>query len=628
MPDASPNGPRLLSPSQVDPTLPGLLDTIVPGAEGAVSEHTMRPPLPDSTGPIASLSGLASRIEEEVDRGAVLGEGGMGVVHLGRQRVLEREVAIKSISPHARPESARRAILLEAWAASTLEHPHIVPVHTLATDEEGNPHLVMRRIAGRTWSVYMANPELVRQEFGVRDPLAWHLSVLMAVCNAVSYAHSRGILHRDLKPDNVMVGRFGEVWVLDWGLAVRLREDGPSRLPLASDDRRVVGTPRYMSPEMARGAGHELSERTDVYLIGGILYAILTGQGPHPGREVEETLARIPDFRPHLPPGTPTRLGAIARRALAAEPKDRFASVEELRLALLTFQEERAAETLVERSMFDLDRLVQLLSQGEVDRTAAHRLFGACRFGFMQALEAVPGHPSAAEGLRRALIAMASYELSRGDAGGASVYLAEVDDPPLDLLSQRDALLDEQQRERDEAQALRASVDSRIGRRTRSFVFGLMAVAWTALPLVTWLQGQHFSYPRLLAVHGPMFLLSLGLVLWGRKSMERTSLNRTVSRALVVTQAQILATVLVGARLEMSADQVTVMYHLILCASSLLLMGIYGWRSLVCSVAFALAAGGGAIWPELLAPLSTLSHAIVLGLVVEQARRRATLGVG
>ncbi len=614
--------------SEVEATLPGLLDTIVPGPEAARSEQTIRPQHADPGAVEQALSGQASRIEQEVDLGELLGEGGMGVVRLGRQRVLEREVAIKSMSPHARPDSARRAILLEAWAASTLEHPHIVPVHTLATDDQGNPHLVMRRIAGRTWTAYLSRPEAVRDDFGVRDVLAWHLSVLMAVCNAVAYAHSRGILHRDLKPDNIMVGRFGEVWVLDWGLAVRLRDDGNTRLPLARADTRVVGTPRYMAPEMARGAGEQLSERTDVYLLGGILYAMLTGHGPHPGVEVDETLASIPRFQPHLPPGTPPRLAAIARRALAARPEDRFASVEELRLALLAFQEERTADALVERSMFDLDRLMAMLFQPEVDAAAAHRVFGACRFGFLQAIEAAPDHKAAREGLRRALLAMASYELGRGDPGSATVYLDEVEDPPIDLVAQRDALLDEERRERDEAEALRASVDGRIGGRTRTIVFGAMALAWTALPLVSWIQDAPFTYPRLLSVHGGLFLLNLALTVWARDSMGRTAVNRTVSRSLVVMQAQILATILLGARLQMSADQVTAIYHLMLCAGSLWLMGVYGKIGLIPAVAYALAAAGSAVRPELLAPLSTVSNGVVGLLVVRQSIRRDSLGVG
>jgi serine/threonine-protein kinase len=104
----------------------------------------------------------------------------------------------------------------------------------------------------------------------------------MQVCNAISFAHSRGMIHRDLKPSNVMIGSFGEVLVLDWGLAVCLRDDGDGRLPLARDCKTLVGTPCYMAPELMRGPAG-LSERTDLYLLGGMLHEIVEGQPPNQG---------------------------------------------------------------------------------------------------------------------------------------------------------------------------------------------------------------------------------------------------------------------------------------------------------------------------------------------------------
>lgn len=611
------------------PTLQGLLGTMIPGGEPSQSEQTLRPEAgsPAGADAVEALVASLSPLEQEVELGEPLGEGGMGLVRLGLQRALAREVAIKSINPAARPESARRAILLEAWAASALEHPHIVPVHTLATDPEGQPHLIMRRVTGQTWSRYLARPDAVRADFGVRDVLAWHLGVLMAVCNAIAFAHSRGVLHRDLKPDNVMIGRYGEVWVLDWGLAVRLDNGGPGRLPRASEDTRLVGTPRYMAPEMARKDAAALSERTDVYLLGGLLYTILTGQGPHPGHGVEETLAAIPHFRAHLPPGTPPRLQAIVRQALAAEPERRFPSAAALRAALQAFLEEREADELVARAMADVDRLVDQLGQSEPDPTRLHRLFGAARFGLLRAQESVPDHPLAREGLRRALLAMASWELSRRDPGAASVYLDELPDPPSDLLAQRDALQEELRREREQAQALLASVDSRTGRRSRSLIFGLMALGWTLIPLWAWISGG-FEYRRLLDGHVPLFALSLALLVWARRSMGATAVNRNVSRALVVMQAQLLGSLLLGSVLGLSAHQVVVLQHLMLCAGSVLLMGVYGSLGLLPALAYALTAALGAVRPEWLAPLSTGANGLVGLMVLRQSRRRRRLGVG
>src|SRR3954468_5595472 len=149
------------------------------------------------------------------------------------------------------------------------------------------------------------------------DALDWNLQQLGHVCHAVAFAHSRNILHRDLKPQNIMVGGFGEVYVLDWGIAVSLVDDGSGRLPLAADCHDLAGTLAYMAPEMLGDAS--LSIQTDVYLLGAILFEIITGKPPHVTSSIAATLASVSLSEPEFPPGTPDELAAICRRAMAKD---------------------------------------------------------------------------------------------------------------------------------------------------------------------------------------------------------------------------------------------------------------------------------------------------------------------
>src|SRR5690606_26042988 len=154
----------------------------------------------------------------------VLGQGGMGIVRRARQRSLERDVAVKSLRPEIRGRATVDALLEEARIAARLDHPNVLPIHALGRDPAGRPLLVLKRCEGETRGALLrrsGHPFWSETRRWSRDPLARNLEILREVCDAVEYAHSRGVLHRDLKPDNVMVGRFGEVYLMDWGLAVQ-----------------------------------------------------------------------------------------------------------------------------------------------------------------------------------------------------------------------------------------------------------------------------------------------------------------------------------------------------------------------------------------------------------------------
>src|SRR5690606_34487297 len=174
-------------------------------------------------------------------------------------------------------------LLEEAWIHGALEHPNIVPVHDIELDSRGRPQVALKRIEGRHWGDLIANPERVASSFRMNDILEWNLRVLAQVCQAVHYAHARGFIHRDLKPENVMIGEFGEVYVGDWGLALALKPDPRGRWPDIETTTDIAGTLAYMAPEMLAGSSHRLGPHTDIYLLGGILYEILTGDVPHRG---------------------------------------------------------------------------------------------------------------------------------------------------------------------------------------------------------------------------------------------------------------------------------------------------------------------------------------------------------
>ena len=190
------------------------------------------------------------------------------------------EVALKAEVSNPR---TRARLLKEARLTGALEHPHIIPVHIIARTAEGEPLLVMKRIEGISWRHFIEAPDERADAFAGETALEKLLEVLMQVAKAVHYAHTRGVVHRDLKPENVMIGRFGEVYLLDWGIAVRL-DEGEVR------EEQVAGTPGYLAPEMAGGASHPITPRTDVYLLGAVLHELLTGEPPHQAPTMQAAL--------------------------------------------------------------------------------------------------------------------------------------------------------------------------------------------------------------------------------------------------------------------------------------------------------------------------------------------------
>jgi serine/threonine-protein kinase len=317
-----------------------------------------------------------------------IAQGGMGVVLRARDPELNRDLAVKVLRPGLRdcPEAVRRFVE-EAQITAQLPHPGVVPVHDIGRDEQGLPFLVMKLVRGRTLEELLAGP---------RDEQARWLGVFEQVCQAVAFAHSRRVIHRDLKPSNVMVGRFGEVQVMDWGLAKVLttasRGSQPPEISEVQTVRQLeagaytqgaLGTPSYMAPEQAGGEWERVDERADVFGLGGILCAILTGRPPYEGTSREEVMGKalrgevagafarldgcgadaelVALAKECLSPEIAQRpgdAGAVARRVAAYQQgvQDRLRSAERERAAADARAEEAKATARVERARVQAER--------------------------------------------------------------------------------------------------------------------------------------------------------------------------------------------------------------------------------------------------------------------------------
>jgi serine/threonine protein kinase len=342
--------------STVDPTLPMLAETVMLVPDEPATVHvgsSNESPVPGSA---PSAEGTAPAEERFVDEGEI-GRGGMASVHKVFDRAILRTIAHKRLHDTLRfVPGAQVRFLEEAQITGQLDHPNIVPVHDVVTDENGTVcSFSMKMVRGATLREVITAAHSAGLPGGHIEAL---LQVFMKICDAVAFAHSRGVVHRDLKPDNVMVGSFGQVYLMDWGIARLLKGSRPSDLSVdasafglpddAWDDdgdqsRTVVGTPAYMAPEQARGALEEIDERTDVFGLGAILYRCLTNRAPFSAKSSAAAveLARagvvpppatlVPSLR--LPPG----LVRITMKALSKEPADRHQSARALRDEIQSF---------------------------------------------------------------------------------------------------------------------------------------------------------------------------------------------------------------------------------------------------------------------------------------------------
>jgi serine/threonine-protein kinase len=270
------------------------------------------------------------------DRGEI-GRGGMSSVRRVFDRDIGRDVAVKSVAP-ASDAAALDELLAEARIVGGLEHPNIVPVYDWLRSAPGDARLVMRLVEGPTLATLLAE-ESEPPVLGLR--LERLLNIFLRICDAVAFAHTRGVIHCDINPRNVMVGSHGQVYLMDWGLALVRRtaqRTGPPGVGYV-----IGGTPAYMAPEQARGTVGEIDERTDVYGLGAMLYEFLTLRAPHAAADVPNALASAQRGSVPAPDDVvpnrlvPAALSAIAMRALAAEREARHPSVVTLKTDVENF---------------------------------------------------------------------------------------------------------------------------------------------------------------------------------------------------------------------------------------------------------------------------------------------------
>ncbi len=345
-----------------------------------------------------------------------IGRGGMGVVYRARDLSLDRDVAIKLLQEQYAPSSRTAAKFLEeARISAQLQHPGIPAIYAAGLLADGRPWLAMKLIKGRT----------LTQEFADADR-GRLLAICESVCQAIGYAHSRRVIHRDLKPSNVMVGAFGEVQVMDWGLAKVLGESAlaaPATESDTADDRTHVhahrdsnsggetqygsfmGTPAFIPPEQAIGAIDLIDERSDVFGLGAILCVVLTGKPPFVGADAESTRqlaarGKVEDAFARLDAcGAEADLVALAKRCLAVEREQRPANGTEVAAAIAVFRAEseaRARRAEVERAAAEV-RAAEQRKRRRVAMAAMAVVAGAIALGSLAAVYAMRQHATRRE---------------------------------------------------------------------------------------------------------------------------------------------------------------------------------------------------------------------------------------
>jgi serine/threonine protein kinase len=383
-----------------------------------------------------------------------VGQGGCGEVWEATQVSLQRRVAIKRIRRDLLdvygPTDSERGLLLrsfrnEALTAANLEHPNIIPVHELSSDPDtGEPVLAMKLARGKPWNVAL------KEDFrtlSVDEHLFKHLPILMGVAQAAAFAHSKGVLHRDIKPAQVIVGEFGEVVLVDWGLAIPFSGGESGRgidpefasaiSPLPEDVSNPAGTSAYMAPEQTDVDSRRLGPWTDVYLLGGTLYYILTGRPPHQGNNRKEVYLRAMRgvVRPaaESAPGRamPGELLELAMEALHHDPEERIRSASEfivrLRDCLSGASRRRESVALTKDASIRLDH-----AKGD------YRELGDCAAQAVRARLMWPDNPTAAELRERVLTEFARAALANDD-----LVLAQIQAERKENEGERRALLTE-----------------------------------------------------------------------------------------------------------------------------------------------------------------------------------------
>ncbi len=370
---------------------PTAFDSVASNAVAAASNNELEKMLVIQRRILRPEQAVESGAPELIDRSDYdllrkLGEGGMGVVFSARQQSIRRVVALKMLKARSTHEvKQREKFLAEAVITGDLEHPNIVPIYDLGRDEEGAIFYAMKCVNGTPWDKLIH--EKTQQE---------NLEILMKVADAVAFAHSKNVIHRDLKPENVMLGDFGEVLVMDWGLAIST---------VTYNQFALGGTPAYMAPEMVLGPADAIGEHSDIYLLGAILYESVTGHRPHKGESI--SLCLMAAGRNEIIPTEKTgELIQIALKAMANEPRGRYASVREMQDAIREYLSHTESIALAVRAQGDLADALE---------TNRYNSYARALFGFQEAIALWDGNLPAKQGASVAALAYAECARQRGD---------------------------------------------------------------------------------------------------------------------------------------------------------------------------------------------------------------------
>ncbi len=323
----------------------------------------------------------------------VIGEGGMGVVYSAKQASIARTVAIKMLKQKdAANDGQREKFISEAVVTGELDHPNIVPIYDLGANDAGALFYSMKRVKGTPWNDVIGEKSLDE-----------NLGILMRVADAVSFAHANGVVHRDLKPENVMLGDYGEVLVMDWGLA-RISSDFPNADSVSQSDV-MGGTPAYMAPEMATGPVEKVTTASDIYLLGAMLFEVITGKPPHSGKTVMACLFAAAKNKIIETKHT-GELIDIAYRAMESEPAERYRIVHEFQQAIRDYQSHSESIVLTESAEKNL---------AAAESAGDYELFSRALYGLEEALSLWGDNHRAEKLLSQTRVAYAEGALAKHD---------------------------------------------------------------------------------------------------------------------------------------------------------------------------------------------------------------------
>jgi serine/threonine-protein kinase len=472
----APPTPAPFDPALAETRAAAAAITVREAGPDTFSAATLAAPGTDPPAHGALRASLAPPVDEGDDRyesGPLLGVGGMGEVRLHLDRRIGRPIALKTLRAEQAGATGVARFLREARVQGQLEHPSIVPVYDLGTDAQGRPYFTMKRVRGETLADILER--LARGDAAHQARFSRHklLMAYVQVCHAIQYAHARGVIHRDLKPGNIMLGDFGEVYVLDWGLAKPVSDAAPDESVPVTDDPSasmqvtragdVMGTPLYMAPEQLLAAGEVKGEKTDVYALGAILFEILTLSPYRTPDTLEKMAQRAGGERVELPSarvsGLPPELDALCAAALQPDPEARLGSAAELAEAV--------------------ERCLEGARDEEARRAQAARLLADAR----DRLSADAGPEGRVAAMREALKALA---LAPDDVDVQRLLFSLVVDgsgtlPP---------------------DAERTYADGDVAVRRRGITFGIYGyLTWLiALPIAVWAGIRSATVPALLTV--------------------------------------------------------------------------------------------------------------------------------